>query len=54
MTALTIDETIVTEPWVGGQVLGELPDYNISGARLVYFTQAEIDEVVARYREEHS
>ena len=47
-----IDDKTVTEPWVGGQQLGELPNYDTKDARLVRITQAEIDEAVERHREE--
>lgn len=48
-----IDGRVVTEPWVGGERLGELPDYDTKGARLVHLSQAEYDELRQEFRREH-
>jgi hypothetical protein len=48
-----IQGAFVTEPWLGGFVLGELPEYDVTDCKLVHYTQAEIDKMMEDYREEH-
>jgi hypothetical protein len=47
-----IDNAVVTEPWVGGKVLGKLPSYDAQGSRLVHWTREEYDGLRERYRAE--
>lgn len=48
-----IDGFFVSEPFLGGIQLGELPEYDISGKKVIHFTQEEYDDMAERYKEEH-
>ena len=48
-----VDNKFVTEPWVGGLQLGELPEYDVSGKKIVNLTQGEFDALMEKYRDEH-
>jgi hypothetical protein len=46
-----IDNHFVSEPWVGGKQLGELPKFDTKGARLLHLTQEEFDDLMENSRQ---
>jgi hypothetical protein len=48
-----IDKTYVCEPSIEGDQLGELPDYDVAGKKLIHFTQEEHDRMAEEYKAEH-
>jgi hypothetical protein len=52
-TLWVIDNTFVSEPFLGGQQLGSLPAYVTKGFSLVHYSQEEFDRMMEEFHAEH-
>ncbi len=48
-----VDGAFVAEPWLGGLMLGQFPNYDLTGKKVLRLTQQEFDDLMNAFQNEN-